>query len=261
MIVIPGEKKKIREEIMKASENNKVLTNYERKKIVKQVHRQMKLRVVTAAILASLGISIGIGTGSRLIGDGNSEKNNIKTVEQDKSGKRDEFIKGVKVDTNELEDINELQNNEKNNIFEQIVDEYNSKYPDDKIQEENLGIIETEPDFLIKQKNNDNTIKYIQNYKTEGVEENQECVHDNDDVQIDKTYIVINKDNGTIILSQGMIDGQVVDIDSKVIRFNNKDYESNNTITLGESEADKVGIYNDLKRKFEERAQEKDMEK
>ena len=46
-----------------------------------------------------------------------------------------------------------------------------------------------------------------------------------------------------------------------IVKTNSKDYyKADNTIVLGESDADKVGIYNDLKRKFEERAQEKNQE-
>ena len=251
MKLIPGEKNKIKKEIKKEEQKRGTrLTREDKRKIAKSEHKKMKRKVAIAGVLAAIGIT-GVMAHKQL-----PQPKETTVAKED--NRKDEFRENIKVDINELE--NKKDETQEEDIFKRIVNEYNNKYPDNTIQEEDLGIIESEPDFLIKQEDGEN-IKYIQNYKSENLESNQEYIHDNYCVNIDKEYIILNKKDETVILSQGMIDGKVVDIDSEIVRFNSKDYyKADNTIVLGESDADKVGIYNDLKRKFEERAQEKNQE-
>lgn len=143
---------------------------------------------------------------------------------------------------------------DENQIFEKILDEYNAKYPDTPITEEDLGIIKSTPQFLTKQVNEDGTISYIQDYNTEGLAENQEYIYDD----IQDTYIVVNKADNSIILTEGMVEYNVADIKTINAKIGDTEYIDNgkNIELQEESEADKAGNYIDLKNKYEERLEE-----
>lgn len=251
MILIPGEKNKIRQEIRKAEQRKRRrLTKEERRRIVKQEHKIMKRKVALAGVLAAIGITGAVGLTKQLP---EASKQPVKTVEES-NNQKDEFLSGIKVDNNELNKDEEKSKN--NDIFKRIVEKYNEEYPEDKIQEEDLGIVETEPQFLTEQINSDNTVTYIQDYTQEHFEDNQNFIRDNDDAAIDKAYVVINKKDKTVILTEGKVNEEIVYIDSKIIRFKNDDYIGKNKIVLGETKEEKVKTYYALRQKFKEKINE-----
>ena len=253
-MIIPGEKSKIRKEIEKAREKYGPLSAEQKRKIAKRVHAKVKRNFKIGLILAAIGITTGIGAGVKLL---DAPKQNDKVVTQEQTtSTREEFINQIKVDTTELDNVAEVEVAEENKIFEQIVEEYNAKYPDTPISEEDLGMIETQPQFLTKQTNEDGSITYIENYKTQAdqLQANQEYIYGG----CGDVYIVVNKKDNTIILSQAAVDYNEVNFETKIAMVGDKEYvASERSLTLGETAEEKREIYNQLKDKFKEILEEK----
>lgn len=159
--------------------------------------------------------------------------------------------------------IEENETVEENLVFEQIVENYNAQHPETPISVEDLGIIKTNPQFLIEETKEDGSIQYIQNYKIRGdnLEENQEVIYNEPrGYSTDGIYTVVNKKDKTIVLSEGIINNYVKDIDTRIVKGNNNiEYIANeeNLSIKFESEADRTSFYIDLKNKFQEILEEK----
>ena len=253
-MIIPGEKRKIKEEFDKAREANGPLTKEQKHKIARKVHRRMKRTIARGAIYTALGLTAIVG-GSKLLPSGDKEPIQEPTTQEmttEEKNTESSFKEGLKVDITE-QAIEE--DKEENNIFEQIVEEYNNEYPENTISEDDLGIIESKPQFIVQGKDSEGNNYYVQNYKIQAQElkENEELLYNGDNSKVDEIYVVINKKDGTIIYSQGMIDAKIVTVDTKVIQDKEgKEYFSGNTINLGDSEAQKVIINDKLKDKYNE---------
>lgn len=262
-MIIPGEKRKIKEEFDKAREANGPLTKEQKHKIARKVHRRMKRTIARGAIYTALGLTAIVG-GSKLLPSGDKEPIQEPTTQEmttEEKTTESSFKEGLKVDITE-QAIEE--DKEENNIFEQIVEEYNNEYPENTISEDDLGIIESKPQFIVHGRDENGNNYYIQDYKMQAQElkENEEILYDDDNAKVDEIYVVVNKKDGTIIYSQGMIDARVAVVDTKVIQDGEgKEYGPGKTITLGDSEAERVIVNDKLKDKFKSIVEEKNTEK
>ena len=241
--------KRVREKKKEIEEKTGRKVSDKGKKIIEQKilekdrreERRKKLTKAGIAIVGALGVTATAVTGYNSI-----TKDNSNDEKYPKQESQQDIPKG----TEKEETI------EENKIFEQIVNEYNEKYPETPIKEEDLGIIKSKPQFLIEQTNEDGTVEYVQNYKTTGdtLEENQNYIYEG----INDIYVVVNNADKTVILTEGMVNYHVTDIETKIVKSGNNEYVSReNSFTLSaESEAEKTEQYIDLRDKYEERLQE-----
>ena len=262
-MIIPGEKRKIEEEFDKAREVNGPLTKEQKHKIAARVHRRMKRTIARGAIFGALGLTAIVG-GTKLLTSGSEEPVKEPTTQEisaEENTTEKDFKEGLKVDL--TEQITEEQK-EENDIFKEIVEEYNSEYPENTISEDDLGIVESKPQFVVQGRDSEGNNYYIQDYKmqVQNLNENEQVLYDNDNAKVDEIYVIVNKKDGTIIYSQGMIDAHVVTVDTKVVQDKEGiEYFSKNTINLGNSEAEKVIINDKLKDKYKKILEEKNEEK
>lgn len=159
---------------------------------------------------------------------------------------------------------------EKDNVLSEIIEQYQKQYPELTIKIDDLSIIESFPSKLIKQKNEDGSITYIEEENRRGeLLNNQKLIWNGMDTQAqDKelfstngNYIVVDDNNNTIIYALGYIDHKIVDIEAKYVRSltTGKEYKATKqTLKMDfESDAKKANMYIDLKNKFQELLQTK----
>lgn len=268
--LILGEKWLLKSEIAKYKAKAEArgkgpVSTYAMERLKRRVHRKAKRNFIIGMALATIGIG-GTAVGAHYFLNAPKQENRQEEAskEEKKNAVRDFKLQYVKPETllKGIEEQNQIDENEieENTIFEQIVEKFNSEYPESQISESDLGIIETHPQFLIKQTNENGEIEYLQNYNinAQNLEDNQKVAYNTnytkgaDSINIGEVYTVVNKKDHTIILSQGMVDSSIVDVDVKQIKIGNQDYVEGKKITLGDSEAEKVITYKDLQSKLKE---------
>lgn len=263
-MIIPGEKRRIKEEFDKAREKHGPLTKEQKHKIASKVHKKMKRAIIRGSLITAMGLTT-IGVGAKMLNPGEekepTQEPTIQETMTEEITAEKSFKEELKVDITEqtIED-----EKEENNILEQIVEEYNNQYPEDTIGVDDLGIIESKPQFIVQGRDENGNNYYVQDYKMQAqdLKENEEFLYNGDNSKVDEIYSIINKKEGTIIYSQGAVDAHIVVVDTKVIQDGSgKEYYEGNSITLGDSEAERVIINDKLKDKFKSIVEEKNEEK
>lgn len=250
---------RVQEEITRREKEQEERTGVYRKlsekgirKVEEEIKQEMR-REDRNKKIAKMGIKIGVAAGAVALGvAGYNAYTNSQ--EKDTDNKPKTTIEEENKDRTVVEEQEEM---EENLVLEQIVEKYNAKYPDAPISVEDLGIIKSEPQFLIKETQENGTTKYIGNYKIRGdqLEENQELIYnDIRGYSTDGIYTVVNRNNKNIILSIGTIDDSVENIDTKIVKVGDKEYIATGQSISFEfkSEAEKTCFYLDLRDKFEE---------
>ena len=161
-ILIPGEKKKIKEEFAKARKEQGPLTSEQKKEIAKQVHKKMKKRATVVALLAALGITT-VGVGVKAI----EEPKQSSTSEQTKEFKETYTVstKSTPVISNsktKQEQIAEIVNNleSKEDILHFLKDKYIEQYEkntgDSTLTTEDIKLIANYENYVFIDKNTGN---------------------------------------------------------------------------------------------------------
>lgn len=149
----------------------------------------------------------------------NQEKENTtKTIEQ---GEEIE-IPGISTDENGniIVDVPEKGNKKDESSIENILREYNKKYPDANLKKEDLGVIyQPSIEYLVKEITDDGNVKYIENsWKNWQLKENQNFVSSN----INDGYTLIAKNE--IIASVARVEGGYSNVDVERISTGKKEY-------------------------------------
>ena len=161
-ILIPGEKKKIKEENEKERKEQGPLTSEQKKEIAKQVHKKMKKRATVVALLAALGITT-VGVGVKAI----EEPKQSSTSEQTKEFKETYTVstKSTPVISNsktKQEQIAEIVNNleSKEDILHFLKDKYIEQYEkntgDSTLTTEDIKLIANYENYVFIDKNTGN---------------------------------------------------------------------------------------------------------
>lgn len=149
---------------------------------------------------------------------------------------------------------------EENIIVQEIVEQYNVSYPETPIKEEDIGILEYRPKYLIEQTNEDESISYIYDAKmTEsGLKENQKTVYnkeygilEKDGYHTEGIYTVVNKQDNTILTTVANLDNYIVEIEAlSVFAPDNQEYrKGDKQIHFNLDGVDGANVYIDLKDK------------
>lgn len=227
------------------------LNKYERRKTSKEVIRKNRRKKRIRAILAALGITVG---GVALLTAGNDKaqqpKEPIATENNiSKTNSRDEFVNSLSVtNTPEI-----AQTQEKEDIYQTIVNEYNEQYPDEPINVTDLGILSSNPTAQIYEVDG----QYIQDYDLD--RETYPDARLVDDDNIDE-YLIINKNSNDVILAiadiaENGINSQTEYVNVEKYRYNSEKGQKiymGKQITLGDSQNEKEALFNNLEDKYEE---------
>ena len=187
------------------------LSREEKKSIVKKVFWQHFKRDVFGTIAIGLGIFAGFNTVKTINAYQDDKKIEIDNdSEKDTSKSEDiKFKDGLHVKIDEKQEIGEEIDYDK--IMDEIIDEYNQKY-DEKLSKENLGYIKSRPQFLGIDENGE----YVQDYKQ------KENVDSYLTAGIGEIYVLINKDNNSVIGSLGKVEGEITNVDTKIVMDGNR---------------------------------------
>lgn len=227
------------------------LNRYERRKTSKKVIKKNRRKNRMRAILATLGITVG---GVALLTAGNDKAQQPKepvTTENNisKTNSRDEFVNSLSV-TN-MSEIAQTQ--EKEDIYQTIVNEYNEQYPDEPINVTDLGILSSNPTAQIYEVDG----QYIQDYDLD--RETYPDARLVEDDNIDE-YLIINKNSNDVVLAMADIADNGVNSQAEYVNVEKYMYNSENgqkiymgkQITLGDSQEDKEALFDNLEDKYEE---------
>lgn len=255
----------IRKRIQIAEEKaGRELTKQERQKIEKKVIRKYKRENLIRSAFLAVGITIGAGghalltDGSNLSKDTNNKQTTEMQIDNNEKDNNNSFKEDLKVDINTIAS-EEKKENENNQIdydksMSEILEEYNEKY-DTELSKDDISYIKSNPQFLGL--TNDGT--YIQDYK-----ENTPVDEYTTD-GIKDIYVMINNNDNTIITSLGKVDGEITNIDTKVIMDNEKNeyFESDKKIDLTENKSQEQieKIYDTLENQYEKEIKESEEER
>ena len=227
------------------------LNRYERRKTSKKVIKKNRRKNRMRAILATLGITVG---GVALLTAGNDKAQQPKepvTTENNisKTNSRDEFVNSLSV-TN-MPEIAQTQ--EKEDIYQTIVNEYNEQYPDEPINVTDLGILSSNPTAQIYEVDG----QYIQDYDLD--RETYPDARLVEDDNIDE-YLIINKNSNDVVLAMADIADNGVNSQAEYVNVEKYMYNSENgqkiymgkQVTLGDSQEDKEALFDNLEDKYEE---------
>ena len=227
------------------------LNKYERRKTSKEVIRKNRRKKRIRAILAALGITVG---GVALLTAGNDKaqqpKEPIATENNiSKTNSRDEFVNSLSVtNTPEI-----AQTQEKEDIYQTIVNEYNEQYPDEPINVTDLGILSSNPTAQIYEVDG----QYIQDYDLDReTYPDARLVEDNN---IDE-YLIINKNSNDVVLAMADIADNGVNSQAEYVNVEKYMHNSENgqkiymgkQVTLGDLQEDKEALFDNLEDKYEE---------
>ncbi len=227
------------------------LNKYERRKTSKEVIRKNRRKKRIRAILAALGITVG---GVALLTAGNDKaqqpKEPIATENNiSKTNSRDEFVNSLSVtNTPEI-----AQTQEKEDIYQTIVNEYNEQYPDEPINVTDLGILSSNPTAQIYEVDG----QYIQDYDLDS--ETYPDAKLVEDDHIDE-YLIINKNSNDVVLAMADISDNGINSQAEYVNVEKYMYNTENgqkiymgkQITLGDSQNEKEALFNNLEDKYEE---------
>ena len=226
----------LRQKILKADEMEQIRSNR-----IEQRRKNLKKAGIGAIALG--GVVVGVA--GNVMKDYSIEENSNEPPVKQETEVSDETPKDMV---------------EENTIVQEIVEQYNAKYPEMPIQEEDVGILEYRPNYLIKQTNEDKSITYIYDAKmTEsGLKENQETVYSKENNFLEKDgydtegiYTVVNKKDNTILTTVANLDNYIVEIEAlSVFAPDNQEYtKSDKQIHFNLDGVDGANIYIDLKDK------------
>ena len=188
------------------------LSREEKKTIVKKVFWKHFKRDVFGGIALGLGILTGVNTAKTINAPQDDKKIEIDNdSEKDTSKSEDiDFKNGlhVKIDEKQASGDEEIDYDK---IMDEIIDEYNQKY-DEKLSKEDLGYIKSRPQFLGIDENGE----YIQDYKQ------KEDVDSYLTAGIGEIYVVINKEDNSVIGSLGKVEGEITNVDTKIVMDGNR---------------------------------------
>ncbi len=250
MKLFDGLKREMDYAIQEARVKNGPLSKEQKRKIKKQIlKKEIKkyFAIAGASILAIFGVKT-----IAALSEPQQPKENTQTESTQKE-KSNEFKEKLQVDSETLQALQETEVAEElNTVLEQIQKQYNSQYPDTPIALESLGIIESLPQYLIKQENEDGTISYLHETVKDAstLPENQTIY----DQKLGPIYAVVNKVDHTILLSEGRVNYETQDIKTKKITINGQEYVAGDKQVQMEfeSEAAKTEFYLDLQHKLNE---------
>lgn len=190
-------------------------------------------------------------------GNAKNESNRQATEKQidNKDNEINTFKDEMKVNLNETQQENKTEQIEYDKKIMEILDEYNSKWETELTLEDITYFRNRNVEFLFVDSNG----KYIYDYKQETPAE--ECIEKG----IGDIYSVINKNSNEIIASVGRINGEIENIDSKVVMdYDRKEYfQSDKKIDLTENkkEEEKEEIYETLQKQCEKVIEKQNEEK
>ncbi len=225
------------------------LSKKEKRKTSQKVIRKKRKEKFIRGIFLALGITIGAG-GHALLTAGNNKEQETKETVTTENTAREEFINGLSV-TNTPE---VAQNQEKEDIYQTIVNEYNKQYPDDQISINDLGILSSSPTGQIYESEG----QYIQDYDLDReVYPDAKLVEDD---YIDE-YLIIDKSNNDIILAMAYIRGnemnnsqaEYIDVEKYIVNSDSgQKIYMGKQITLGETQEEKEELFENLENKYQE---------
>ena len=226
----------LRQKIIEADEMEKIRTNRMEKR-----RRNLKKAGIGAIALGGVATAVV----------GNSMKDH--SIEED-------FNKTQVKQETEVSNKMPEEMIEENRIVQDIVEQYNARYPEAPIKEEDIGILEYRPNYLIKQTNEDESISYIYDAKmTEsGLKENQKTVYnkeygvlEKDGYHTEGIYTVVNKQDNTILTTVANLDNYIVEIEAlSVFAPDNQEYrKGDKQIHFNLDGVDGANVYIDLKDK------------
>ena len=193
--------------------------------------------------------ALGVGAGALALNSGEESKQPVaqeETVQDPKS----EFKERLKV----LQEENDKK--EENAVLKDVEKEWNEQYPEYQISEEDLSVITSNPKFLTKITNDDESIDYVQDYNASDkpIKGKKEYLYERDYFLGEGISVVVNKKNREVIYSIGTINGNLSKIKTeRVMDRNNITYEKRNDLNIEfESEEQKVNMYEKLIEKEKE---------
>lgn len=265
--------RKIQERIKKIeAKKGRQLTEEEKQRIERKIKlKQRREKFIRGGFLA-LGITLGAGGHALATSGDKADDNDSKQKIEMQADEAERPVDDVEMQIDDAKNAEKVDNKEtktKNvykdtlkinqNIspcinhesvdYEQIIDAYNKKYDTD-LTAEDISFIKSNPQFLGISEDG----KYIQDYKEDTPVE--EYIDDN----IEDVYIMINNKDNTIISSLGKVDGEIKNIDTKVVMTYEGDefFESyqkidltNITVKKGKKTNQSEAIYNTLKNQYE----------
>lgn len=231
------------------------LTEKERQKIERKVILKYRRENFIRGAFLAVGIAIGAG-GHALLTDGSNtskDTNNKQSTEMqidNQEKNNNSFKEDLKYNTNTIiPEENENNEIDYDKIISEILEEYNEKY-NTELSSEDISYIKSNPQFLGI--SDDGT--YIQDYKQDTPTE--EYIYDD----IKDIYVMINNRDNTIITSLGKVEGEIKNIDTKVVMDSerNEYFESDKKIDLTENKKQEQieQIYDSLKNEYEKEIEE-----
>lgn len=240
------------ERIIRKNEKNlgRRLTEKEKQKIQERVKAKHRRENFIRAGFLALGIPLGAGIHALTTSGDKTEDKDTKTKK--KMQVVDEESKNPYKDTLKVNFSSCIENEPIDYV--QIINAYNKKY-NTKLTAEDISLIKSTPQFLGISE--DGT--YIQDYKENTPVEGY--IDDN----IEDIYIMINNKDNKIIASLGKIDGEIKNVDTKVVMTYEGDefFESYQKIDLTKVTVEKnkkrnqsEKIYDTLENQYEKEREE-----
>ena len=196
----------IRKNLKKEEERKgRKLEPQERKKFIKNEKKKCRRKARWIAITAALGIAAVGVKGAKLLEAPKENKINVET-QTNTDNKRKDFLDKTKVDVTLT-----IAPKEEKLEAKDILAEYGYNIDDEKI-----GCIKSKPQFITINENQE----YVDDYK----ENTEASDYITDSNRIDDMYTLINRDDNTIITTLGKIDDKYVNIDTKQVMVNGKEY-------------------------------------
>lgn len=238
---------KVRMDIRKEEEKlGRKFTKEESRKFTQKDIKRLRRKAAIVGILASMGIG-GAVTTTKLL-DAPKGNNNIKIEQMENNSETEQFKKRIQYEV--VPNVAIRQNKE--GISRKIAEKYNSEY-NKNLTQEDIGYIESKPQSFGIDKKDNYVFDYKGNVDTKDYKDN--------DYNWDTLYVIINRKNNEIISAIGEIDDEIVNVQAKQIRTEDKEYlESKETIdiTIDENgnKKDKKELkemYNEIKDLYEQR--------